>query len=75
MISYLKGIVAAIQNNSGHRYTLTLEVNGIGYDLQIPARLAQQLVRGSVFMTDLMERRRREKCVVQKQQQSITFCW
>ncbi|NMG19576.1 Holliday junction branch migration protein RuvA [Brasilonema bromeliae] len=43
MISYLKGIVAAIQNNSGHRYTLTLEVNGIGYDLQIPARLAQQL--------------------------------
>ncbi|MGH8000285.1 MAG: Holliday junction branch migration protein RuvA [Brasilonema sp.] len=43
MISYLKGIVAAIQNNSSHRYTLTLEVNGIGYDLQIPARLAQQL--------------------------------
>ncbi|BAY47478.1 holliday junction DNA helicase RuvA [Scytonema sp. HK-05] len=43
MISYLKGIVAGIQNNSGHRYTLTLEVNGIGYDLQIPARLAQQL--------------------------------
>lgn len=43
MISYLKGIVAAIQNNSVHRHTLTLEVNGIGYDLQIPARLAQQL--------------------------------
>lgn len=43
MISYLKGIVAAIQNNSGNRHTLTLEVNGMGYDLQIPARLAQQL--------------------------------
>ncbi|WP_017317269.1 Holliday junction branch migration protein RuvA [Mastigocladopsis repens] len=43
MISYLKGIVAGIQNNSGHRHTLTLEVNGMGYDLQIPARLAQQL--------------------------------
>jgi Holliday junction DNA helicase RuvA len=43
MISYLKGIVAGIQNNSGNRYTLTLEVNGMGYDLQIPARLAQQL--------------------------------
>ncbi|MBW4624158.1 MAG: Holliday junction branch migration protein RuvA [Brasilonema octagenarum HA4186-MV1] len=43
MISYLKGIVAAIQDNSVHRHTLTLEVNGIGYDLQIPARLAQQL--------------------------------
>lgn len=43
MISYLKGIVAGIQNNSGNRYTLTLEVNGIGYDLQIPARLAHEL--------------------------------
>ncbi|ARV62644.1 Holliday junction branch migration protein RuvA [Nostocales cyanobacterium HT-58-2] len=43
MISYLKGIVAGIQNNNGHRYTLTLEVNGMGYDLQVPARLAQQL--------------------------------
>lgn len=43
MISYLKGIVAGIQNNNGNRHTLTLEVNGIGYDLQIPARLAQQL--------------------------------
>jgi holliday junction DNA helicase RuvA len=43
MISYLKGIVAGIQNNSGNRYILTLEVNSIGYDLQIPARLAQQL--------------------------------
>ncbi|MBR8835922.1 MAG: Holliday junction branch migration protein RuvA [Stigonema ocellatum SAG 48.90 = DSM 106950] len=43
MISYLKGIVAGIQNNSGHRYILTVEVNGLGYDLQIPARLAQQL--------------------------------
>ncbi|NMG10939.1 Holliday junction branch migration protein RuvA [Brasilonema sp. UFV-L1] len=43
MISYLKGIVAGIQNNNGPRYTLTLEVNGIGYDLQIPARLVQQL--------------------------------
>ncbi len=43
MISYLKGIVAGIQNNSGNRNILTLEVNGLGYDLQIPARLAQQL--------------------------------
>ena len=43
MISYLKGIVAGIQNNSGNRYILTIEVNGLGYDLQIPARLAQQL--------------------------------
>ncbi|MEM7579764.1 MAG: Holliday junction branch migration protein RuvA [Cyanobacteria bacterium P01_A01_bin.80] len=43
MISYLKGIVAGIQNSNGNRHYLTLEVNGLGYDLQIPARLAQQL--------------------------------
>ena len=43
MISYLKGIVAGIQNNSGNRYLLTLEVNGLGYDLQIPGRVAKQL--------------------------------
>lgn len=43
MISYLKGIVAGIQNVGTNRVLLTLEVNGIGYDLQIPQRLAKQL--------------------------------
>ncbi len=43
MISYLKGTVAGIQKSSGNRFILTLEVNSCGYDLQIPARLAQQL--------------------------------
>ncbi|BAZ07530.1 Holliday junction branch migration protein RuvA [Calothrix sp. NIES-3974] len=43
MISYLKGIVAGVQSGNGNRHILTLEVNGIGYDLQVPARLAQQL--------------------------------
>lgn len=43
MISYLKGIVAAIQNVGSNRVILTLEVNGMGYDLQIPQRLAKQL--------------------------------
>jgi Holliday junction DNA helicase RuvA len=42
MISYLKGIVAGVQS-TGNRHILTLEVNGIGYDLQIPGRLARQL--------------------------------
>ncbi|MFN6513028.1 MAG: Holliday junction branch migration protein RuvA [Nostoc sp. CreGUA01] len=42
MISYLKGIVAGIQT-IGNRAVLTLEVNGLGYDLQVPQRLAQQL--------------------------------
>lgn len=43
MISYLKGIVAGIQKVTPNRVLLTLEVNGIGYDLQIPQRLANQL--------------------------------
>jgi holliday junction DNA helicase RuvA len=42
MISYLKGIVAGVQS-SGNRHTLTLEVNGMGYDLLIPGKLAKQL--------------------------------
>ncbi|MBO3461955.1 Holliday junction branch migration protein RuvA [Aetokthonos hydrillicola Thurmond2011] len=43
MISYLKGIIAGIQSNSGNRNVLTIEVNGLGYDLQVPARLVKQL--------------------------------
>ncbi|MBD2295362.1 Holliday junction branch migration protein RuvA [Anabaena sphaerica FACHB-251] len=43
MISYLKGIVAGVQTVSPNRVILTLEVNGMGYDLQIPQRLANQL--------------------------------
>jgi holliday junction DNA helicase RuvA len=43
MISYLKGIVAGVQTVSPNRTILTLEVNGIGYDLQIPQGLANQL--------------------------------
>ncbi|MDB9375207.1 Holliday junction branch migration protein RuvA [Nodularia sphaerocarpa] len=43
MISYLKGIVAGIQTIGGGRMMLTLEVNNLGYDLQIPQRLAKHL--------------------------------
>ncbi len=43
MISYLKGTVAGIQKSGGNRVILTLEVNFCGYDLQIPARFADQL--------------------------------
>jgi holliday junction DNA helicase RuvA len=42
MISYLKGIIAGIQTN-GSRHILTLEVNGMGYDLQVPGKLATHL--------------------------------
>ena len=42
MISYLKGIVVSIvvQNN---RNVLILEVNNIGYEIQIPSHLAREL--------------------------------
>lgn len=43
MIGYLKGTVAGIQKTSSSRITLTLEVNQIGYDLQVASRLLQQL--------------------------------
>lgn len=42
MISYLKGTVAAVQKIAS-RVILTLEVNQVGYDLQITPRLFQQL--------------------------------
>ncbi|MBW4464458.1 MAG: Holliday junction branch migration protein RuvA [Pegethrix bostrychoides GSE-TBD4-15B] len=43
MISYLKGTVAAIHKPAAGRVILTLEVNQIGYDLQITPRLLQAL--------------------------------
>lgn len=43
MIGYLKGIVAGILTSSNNRVTLILEVNQIGYELQIPSRLVKQL--------------------------------
>ncbi|BAY89481.1 MULTISPECIES: Holliday junction branch migration protein RuvA [unclassified Tolypothrix] len=43
MISYLKGIVAGVQTIGNNRVILTLEVNNIGYDLQIPQRLTKSL--------------------------------
>jgi Holliday junction DNA helicase RuvA len=43
MISYLKGIIAGIQKTSPTRVILVLEVNQIGYELQIGPRLLQQL--------------------------------
>ncbi|HEY9661737.1 MAG TPA: Holliday junction branch migration protein RuvA, partial [Allocoleopsis sp.] len=43
MISYLKGVIATIQKLSSTRVILTLDVNQVGYDLQITPRLMQQL--------------------------------
>jgi holliday junction DNA helicase RuvA len=43
MIGYLKGQLAALDHSTGHRSFITLEVNGVGYDVQIPARNVQFL--------------------------------
>jgi Holliday junction DNA helicase RuvA len=43
MIGYLKGTVANIQKSTSSRTILILEANNIGYELQVPSRLAQQL--------------------------------
>jgi len=47
MISYLKGTVASIQKSTGNRVTVILDVNQIGYELQIPRRLSQELQAAS----------------------------
>lgn len=46
MISYLKGTVAGIHRVTGNRVTLILEVNQIGYELQIPPRMERDLPTG-----------------------------
>ncbi len=43
MIGYLKGTVTNVQKSTSSRTIITLEVSNIGYELQIPSRLAQQL--------------------------------
>ena len=43
MISYLKGTLVGIQKQTTTRTILTVEVNGVGYDLQIAPRLVRNL--------------------------------
>lgn len=43
MIGYLKGSLVWFQRGSSHRSYATVEVDGIGYDAQIPTRLIQCL--------------------------------
>jgi Holliday junction DNA helicase RuvA len=42
MIGYLKGTIASIQK-TGNRVILTLDVNQVGYDVQVVPRVLQQL--------------------------------
>lgn len=43
MLSYLKGTLADIQKQGGHRVVITVDVNQIGYDLQVTSRLLAEL--------------------------------
>ncbi len=43
MFSYLTGTLAAVHRPSGHRHWLTLEVSGIGYEVQITSRFGASL--------------------------------
>ena len=43
MISYLKGNPVEVTKNTNHRVILILEVNQVGYEIQIPSRFARQL--------------------------------
>jgi holliday junction DNA helicase RuvA len=43
MISYLKGTIAAVYKPTAGRVILTLDVNQVGYDLQITPRLLQAI--------------------------------
>lgn len=43
MLSYLKGLLADIQRQGGHRVTITVDVNQVGYDVQITSRLLADL--------------------------------
>ncbi|MBD2004469.1 MULTISPECIES: Holliday junction branch migration protein RuvA [Cyanophyceae] len=43
MIAYLKGTVAGIQKSTANRIILILEVNQIGYELQVPPTLVNKL--------------------------------
>ncbi len=43
MISYLKGTPIEVNKNTNNRIMLVLEVNDIGYELQIPSKLAREI--------------------------------
>jgi holliday junction DNA helicase RuvA len=42
MIGYLKGNIASLQRSSSPRSFITLDVNNVGYDIQVPTRLLQK---------------------------------
>jgi holliday junction DNA helicase RuvA len=47
MISFLKGIATQIQTPASNRSILVLEVNQVGYELQVPQRMALEVAIGT----------------------------
>lgn len=47
MISYLKGEAVEVVKSTSNRVILILEVNQVGYEVQIPSRLARKLSQGN----------------------------
>ena len=47
MISFLKGIATQIQTPTNNRAILVLEVNQVGYELQVPQRMALEVAIGT----------------------------
>jgi holliday junction DNA helicase RuvA len=61
MISYLKGTVVGLQKQSATRVILTLEVDRVGYELQIVPRLAQHLPAGGEILQVFTEMQIRDE--------------
>lgn len=53
MIDYLKGRVAEVKNTSSNRLILILEVDRIGYEIQVSKRLVQALPEDSAEMVQV----------------------
>lgn len=64
MFSYLKGKAIAVQRNVQNRAFLILEVGGIGYEIQIPGRVAQGIsISGEALLQVFIHYQPREDAV------------
>lgn len=65
MISYLQGTVINIVRDTGNRVTLILDVNQVGYEVQIPARFGRELEENASETTQVFTHQQiREDAVV-----------
>ncbi|MDJ0554587.1 MAG: Holliday junction branch migration protein RuvA [Microcoleaceae cyanobacterium MO_207.B10] len=64
MINYLKGTIADVHKGSGPRVTLILEVNQIGYEIQILPRLTESLQIGEQLQVFTHQQVREDQIVL-----------